>query len=142
MAEYFRCDGFDICGRPCNCERAVLVRGPRGPQGLRGNDGQAGPVGPQGPQGIQGIQGEDGLPGADALVSAGVTTTGEPGTEALVTDRYEGEEHFFDFVIPRGLPAPENVLATAQLYKTTLTTYSVPNTIRFDIAQNLSLIHI
>ena len=67
---------------------------------------QRGPTGPTG---------ETGPTGAAATITIGSVTTGDPGTEASVTNSGTSEDAVFDFVIPRGEPggggAPE-VLAT------------------------------
>ena len=102
-------------------------QGATGPQGLKGPQGITGATGPQGPQGITGTTGPQGLAGvtgpmgltgptgAAATITIGTVTTGDPGTEATVTNSGTTEEAVFDFVIPRGKPggggAPE-VLAT------------------------------
>ena len=70
--------------------------GPTGPQGLIGADGPQGPTGPTGPTGPAG---EDGI---TTTMVVGTTTTGEPGTQATVTDSTGGPNPTFDFVIPRG----------------------------------------
>ena len=112
---------------------ATGSQGPQGPQGITGATGPQGPqgitgaTGPQGPQGITGTTGPQGLAGvtgpmgptgptgAAATITIGTVTTGDPGTEATVTNSGTTEEAVFDFVIPRGKPggggAPE-VLAT------------------------------
>ena len=103
------------------------ITGATGPQGPQGITGATGPQGPQGPQGITGTTGPQGLAGvtgpmgptgptgAAATITIGTVTTGDPGTEATVTNSGTTEEAVFDFVIPRGKPggggAPE-VLAT------------------------------
>jgi hypothetical protein len=65
---------------------------PRGEQGIQGEPG-TGNVGPQGPQGI---------PGNAATVAVGVTTTGAPGTNALVTTGGTPSAVILNFTIPRG----------------------------------------
>ena len=95
--------------------------GPQGPQGITGATGPQGPqgiTGTTGPQGLAGVTGPMGLTGptgAAATITIGTVTTGDPGTEATVTNSGTTEEAVFDFVIPRGKPggggAPE-VLAT------------------------------
>ena len=51
---------------------------------------------------VPGPTGAQGPPGNAATIEAGTTTTGDPGTDALVSN--VGDEHFaiFDFTIPRG----------------------------------------
>ncbi len=53
-------------------------------------------VGPQGPQGIPG----------PATVTAGSTTTSEPGSDALVSNVGDNVNAVFDFIIPRGETGP------------------------------------
>ena len=53
----------------------------------------------QGPQGPQGQQGE---PGAAATVTVGTVTTGEPGTDAIVTNSGTESAAVLNFTIPRG----------------------------------------
>ena len=53
----------------------------------------------QGPPGPQGQQGE---PGAAATVTVGTVTTGEPGTDAIVTNSGTESAAVLDFTIPRG----------------------------------------
>lgn len=107
-------------------------RGPQGPQGEqgiqgikgdKGDKGDTGPVGPQGEQGPQGIQGEpgsqgpkgekgdtgeqgpQGVPGKNgnaATVQIGTVQTGEPDTQASVSNSGNENNAVFDFVIPRG----------------------------------------
>lgn len=69
------------------------------PQGLRGPTGAQGPKGDTGPQGLKGDKGND---GAAATIQVNATNTGEPGTNAQVTNI--GNEHFaqLNFTIPRG----------------------------------------
>ena len=51
------------------------------------------------PQGVKGFDGED---GTAATVTVGSVTTGEPGTQASVTNSGTGNAAVLDFVIPRG----------------------------------------
>ena len=53
----------------------------------------------QGPPGPQGQQGE---PGAAATVTVGTVTTGEPGTDAIVTNSGTESAAVINFTIPRG----------------------------------------
>ena len=53
----------------------------------------------QGPPGPQGQQGE---PGAAATVTVGTVTTGEPGTDAIVTNSGTESAAVLNFAIPRG----------------------------------------
>ena len=57
----------------------------------------------QGPPGPQGQQGE---PGAAATVTVGTVTTGEPGTDAIVTNSGTESSAVLDFTIPRGETGP------------------------------------
>jgi hypothetical protein len=65
----------------------------------RGDVGATGVAGPTGPQGAAGA---NGATGADATVNAGTTSTGAPGSNALVTQRGTPGARIFDFTIPRG----------------------------------------
>ncbi|HUH61495.1 MAG TPA: hypothetical protein VLZ50_00805 [Terracidiphilus sp.] len=61
-----------------------------------------GPVGPKGSQGPAGPQGAKGPTGTAATVAVGTTTTGEPGTNAEVTNAGTSSAAIFDFTIPQG----------------------------------------
>lgn len=75
---------------------------------FNGKDGSPGPAGPQGEPGQQGPQGPagaDGAPGKDgaaATVTVGTVATGEPGTDAAVTNTGTENAAVLDFVIPKG----------------------------------------
>lgn len=75
------------------CLSTSLRAGPAGPQG---------PMGPQGPVGIQGPVGPSGPPGVADTIIIGTVTTGEPGTNASVTDVTGSPNHVLNFIIPRG----------------------------------------
>ena len=80
-------------------------QGPQGEQGSTGATGPQGPEGPQGPKGPQGATGATGATGADgqaATISVGTVTTGEPGTDASVTNSGTSSAAVLDFTIPRG----------------------------------------
>lgn len=91
------------------------AEGPAGATGATGDIGPTGATGDMGPEGPAGPTGETGPTGAAATITIGSVTTGDPGTEASVTNSGTSEDAVFDFVIPRGEPggggAPE-VLAT------------------------------
>lgn len=77
-------------------------------QGAKGDTGDPGPQGPEGQQGPQGetgatgAQGPQGKPGAAATIQVGTVTTGNPGTQASVTNSGTTSAAIFDFVIPQG----------------------------------------
>ena len=54
------------------------------------------------PQGIAGTPGQDGQDGQAATVTVGSTTTGNPGTNASVTNSGTSSAAILDFTIPRG----------------------------------------
>lgn len=54
---------------------------------------------------IQGPTGPTGSPGP-ATLNVGITTTGEPGTNATVTNSGDNQNAVFDFVIPAGASGP------------------------------------
>lgn len=51
---------------------------------------------------MQGAKGDDGAPGQAATVSVGRVTTGEPGTDAVVSNSGTTSAAVLDFTIPRG----------------------------------------
>lgn len=82
-----------------------------GPQGIPGVQGATGPAGAQGPQGVKGDQGDpgpagpwgpQGTPGPAATVTVGTTTTGAPGTNAVVTNVGTTSAAILNFTVPRG----------------------------------------
>lgn len=77
--------------------------GPTGPSGVQGLIGEQGPTGPQGVEGPQGPKGDSG----PATIEVGITETGEPDTESLVTNVGTNQEVVLNFKIPRGSPGLE-----------------------------------
>lgn len=69
---------------------------------FKGDTGPQGPQGEQGPQGPAGANGAPGKDGAAATVAVGTVTTGEPGTQASVTNSGTENAAVLDFVIPQG----------------------------------------
>jgi hypothetical protein len=59
-------------------------------------------VAERGDTGDNGLDGADGVDGLAATVTAGTTTTGEPGTDASVVNSGTESAAIFDFTIPRG----------------------------------------
>lgn len=82
----------------------TIPRGAQGPEGPAGQQGPEGPKGDQGDPGAQGPKGDPGAQGTAATVTVGTVTTGEPGTEAQVTNRGTENAAILDFTIPRGDP--------------------------------------
>lgn len=82
------------------------------PQGVQGAKGDTGPQGDTGPRGLQGPQGPQGVPGPEgprgdtgpagqaATITVGSTTTGNPGTDAQVTNSGTAQNAIFNFTIP------------------------------------------
>ena len=58
--------------------------------------------GEQGPQGIQGEMGPAGADGTSATITIGTVATGDPGTNATVTNTGDTTNAVFNFSIPRG----------------------------------------
>lgn len=80
-----RCAGRSGCG--C-CVGPTGATGPRGPIGPQGD---VGPTGPTGPSAV--------------TVRVGQTVTGQPGTQASVTDT-GGTDPILTFTIPQGATGP------------------------------------
>ena len=81
----------------------VWMQGPPGPQGPKGDKGDKGDTGATGEIGPQGPQGD---PGAAATVTVGTVTTGEPGTDSIVTNSGTESSAVLNFTIPRGEKGP------------------------------------
>ena len=60
------------------------------------------PAGTNGNDGNNGTDGNDGKDGASASVTVGTTTTGEPGSAALVTNSGTAQNAILNFTIPAG----------------------------------------
>ena len=71
----------------------------KGPQGDKGDPGAKGEKGDKGADGAPGVQGEAGMA---ATISVGIVSTGEPGTQASVTNAGTDSTAVLNFVIPRG----------------------------------------
>ena len=76
--------------------------GPQGPQGPQGAQGETGPQGPKGETGDTGPTGPKGEPGTAATIAIGTVITGDPGTDATVTNSGTVNAAIFNFTIPRG----------------------------------------
>ena len=87
---------------------SVNIRGPKGdtgeagPQGIKGDTGDTGPQGEKGDTGDTGPQGPAGADGAAATITVGTVTTGEPGTDVIVTNSGTSAAAVLNFQIPRG----------------------------------------
>ena len=98
--------------------------GPTGPQGLPGVTGATGPqgeIGPTGPQGLPGVtgatgpQGPTGPTGPAATVAVGTVTTGDPGTQAAVTNTGTANDAVLAFTIPQGATGPAGSPAPVEM---------------------------
>lgn len=78
------------------------LKGERGDTGAQGDPGPQGEPGQDGAPGAAGRDGADGAPGAAATITVGTTTTGEPGTQASVTNSGSASAAVFNFTIPKG----------------------------------------
>lgn len=78
------------------------LQGAKGDTGPQGPQGEPGPQGPQGPQGEQGPQGQQGVPGQAATIQVGQVKTGEPGSQATVTNSGTENAAVLNFAIPQG----------------------------------------
>lgn len=73
-----------------------------GGKGDKGDKGDTGATGPAGADGTDGTNGTDGTDGTAATISVGTVTTGDPGTDASVTNSGTSSAAVFDFTIPKG----------------------------------------
>ena len=83
---------------------SVNIKGVKGDKGDTGATGAKGDKGDTGATGAKGDKGNTGAQGAPATIRIGTVTTGEPGTEASVTNSGTRYDAIFNFVIPRGYP--------------------------------------
>lgn len=74
----------------------------KGAKGDKGETGTTGATGAQGERGEKGDKGDAGEPGKAATIAVGAVETGEPGTEASVTNTGTENAAVLRFVIPRG----------------------------------------
>ena len=86
--------------------------GPTGPQGLPGATGATGPQGEIGPTGPQGPTGPT---GPAATVAVGTVTTGDPGTQAAVTNTGTANDAVLAFTIPQGATGPAGSPAPVEM---------------------------
>lgn len=70
-----------------------------GSKGSKGDKGDKGDPGEQGPQGADGATGKD---GKAATIAIGTVTTGDPDTEAVITNSGDISAAVFNFTIPKG----------------------------------------
>ena len=74
----------------------------KGAKGDKGETGATGATGAQGEQGEKGDKGDAGEAGKAATIAVGAVETGDPGTEASVTNTGTENAAVLRFVIPRG----------------------------------------
>lgn len=102
--------GYGIAGPegPPGEDGAPGADGTNGSDGAPGAKGDTGDPGPKGDKGDTGDTGADGAPGTDgsdgaaATVTVGTVTTGDPGTDAEVTNSGTTSAAVLDFTIPAG----------------------------------------
>ena len=85
---------------------------------------------------LKGEPGKEGAPGKSATITIGSTTTGEPGTQAAVTNSGTDNAAVLDFVIPRGETGPQG---PAGNLNTPLTGLNIPSSPTAITAQNTIL---
>jgi len=77
--------------------------------GAKWTDNGSVSVGPQGATGTTGATGSTGITGTAATVGVGTTTTGNPGTQANVTNTGTSSAATFNFTVPQGPTGPTGV---------------------------------
>ena len=87
---------------PTGATGVTGVTGPTGPTGVTGVTGPTGPTGATGVTGPTGPTGSAGTTGTAATVRVGTVTTGDPNTQAAVTNSGTEQNAVLDFTIPRG----------------------------------------
>ena len=97
-----RADGGDWRDRAHWADGSNRATGPTGPTGQPARLGPTGPTGATGATGPTGPTGPSGEDGQAATVRVGTVTTGDPGTEAAVTNSGTAQDAVFDFTIPQG----------------------------------------
>ena len=80
------------------------AKGDKGDTGAPGAKGDKGDKGDTGEQGLRGLQGAPGADGAAATIKIGSVYTGEPGTNASVSNSGTSSNAILNFTIPRGNP--------------------------------------
>ena len=73
-------------------------------KGAKGDKGDTGATGATGAKGDKGDKGDTGVAGAAATIRIGTVATGEPGTNASVSNSGTSAAAILNFVIPRGNP--------------------------------------
>lgn len=73
-----------------------------GPTGPTGSTGATGAAGADGADGVDGAPGATGAAGTAATIAVGTVTTGDPGTDVIVTNVGTATAAVFDIAIPRG----------------------------------------
>ena len=111
---------------------ATGATGPSGPTGPTGATGATGPTGPTGPTGATGATGPSGQDGTAATVKVGTVTTGNPGTQAAVTNSGSEQAAVFDFVIPQGQTGSTAPVELLSSYSTAPQTGTSGNPLIFD----------
>ena len=81
---------------------ANVLNGKDGEQGIPGNPGPRGADGQPGPAGKDGADGKDGKDGKAATIEVESTLTGDPGTNAVVSNVGTSSQARLRFTIPRG----------------------------------------
>jgi hypothetical protein len=87
--------------------------GATGPKGDQGDPGPTGATGATGPKGDTGATGSTGAAGTAASVGVGTTTTGAPGSGAVVTNSGSSSAAVLDFTVPRGATGSTGTAGTA-----------------------------
>ena len=91
---------------------ACDLKGSQGDMGIRGPQGAAGKIGQDGTVTFDELTDEQraslkGEKGDTATIALGTCTTGEPGTEVVITNSGTPSAAVFNFVIPRGNVGPQ-----------------------------------
>lgn len=92
---------------------SVNIKGEKGDQGLQGIQGV------QGVKGDTGAKGDRGATGAAATITIGSVTTGEPGTNVVVSNSGTSTNAILNFQIPKGNPGADGGVTVDEVLNAT-----------------------
>jgi hypothetical protein len=98
---------------------SVNIKGAKGDKGDTGAQGIQGVKGDKGDKGDTGAQGLQGIAGTAATIRIGSVYTGEPGTNASVSNSGTSTNAILNFTIPRGNPGADGGVTVDEVLNAT-----------------------